>query len=209
LRPGSAVRCRYEYGGRVLKRHFGIAAISLLAFGADASAAQPQRFVDMNAQVEGFLTGLWVRTAAPADRPPTEAEMNAAVARCTESMIDPRNEDKGARAIFPNDNASRGDVSMFRSEGVFVLVERMQKPNGIRYPEPKRMSVGAVQQQNRITVRFVSRGRWLNGAWSEEIGRPVLWGDAMLGDLDIGGANKHVFVLGKDNNQTTYVKCES
>jgi hypothetical protein len=31
----------------------------------------------------------------------------------------------------------------------------------------------------------------------------------MLGDLEIGGNTEHVFVLGKDNTQTTYVKCGS
>jgi hypothetical protein len=180
----------------------------LTVFAAAPSSAQSQKFTAMNREVEGFLTGLWAKTSAPADRPPNEAEVTAGLTHCDEPMIDPRSGDKAVRALFPSDNASRGDVSMFRSDGDFVLVERMQGPTG-NYPNPKRMSVSAVQQQNRIIVRFVSRGVWVDGAWSDTPGTPALWGDAMLGDLDIGGNTEHVFVLGKDNTQTTYVKCGS
>src|SRR5215831_7105593 len=66
----------------------GTLVLSLLA--AQAPAADTQKFVQMNRQVEAFLTGLWVKTAAPADRPPNETEVDAAMMRCDESMIDPR-----------------------------------------------------------------------------------------------------------------------
>ena len=185
----------------------------MAAFGVAALLAAPdaraQKFTEMNRQVEGFLTGLWAKTAAPADRPPNEAEVTAGLTHCDESMLDPRNEDKSARALFPSENSSHGDVSMFRTDDAFVLVERMQRPDGIKYPLPRKVTVGAVQQQNRITVRFVSRGAWMDGAWRDQPGPPALWGDAMLGDLEIGGNTEHVLVLGKDNTQTTYVKCGS
>jgi len=196
-------------GSGVRKRVFGIIAVFGIAVVMAAQGAQAQKFTEMNRQVEGFLTGLWAKTAAPADRPPNEAEVIAGLAHCDESMIDPQNDEIGARALFPSEESSRGDVSMFRLDDAFVLVERMQKPNGIKYPFPRKVTVGAVQQQNRIIVRFVSRGQWMNGAWMDPPGPPALWGDAMLGDLEIGGNTEHVFVLGKDNTQTTYVKCGS
>jgi hypothetical protein len=186
-----------------------MASLGLLCVLA-AQGAHAQTFTAMNRQVEGFLTGLWVKTAAPADRPPNEAEVTAGLTHCDESMLDPRNEDKSARVLFPSENSSRGDVSMFRVDDAFVLVERMQKPDGIKYPFPRKVTVGAVQQQNRIIVRFVSRAQWMDGAWKDQpSGTPALWGDAMLGDLEIGGNTEHVLVLGKDNTQTTYVKCGS
>jgi len=165
-----------------------------------------KEFVEMNRQVEGFLTGLWVKTAAPADRPPNEAEVDAAMTRCDESMIDPRRPEKDLETLFPSEGASHGDISMFRADGVFVLAERMQDGGGMRYPVFKKMTVGAAQQA-RIVVRFVSYAAWQDGSWTEERGTRLLWGDALLGDLDIGGANMHVMVLGRDNAQTTYVKC--
>jgi hypothetical protein len=178
--------------------------LALLVTGA--RAADGQQFVQMNRQVEAFLTGLWVKTAAPADRPPNEGEIDAAMARCEESMLDPRRPDAELSALFPSEGASHGDISMFRADGVFVLAERMQDGGGVRYPVLKKMAVGAVQQA-RIIVRFVSYAGWQDGGWKEESRTRLLWGDAMLGDLDIGGANMHVIVLGKDNTQTTYVKC--
>src|SRR5579871_1956995 len=67
-------------------RFFQIAEITFVAlFLLGAPAADAQQFVQMNRQVEGFLTGLWVKTAAPADRPPNEAEVDAAMTRCEES----------------------------------------------------------------------------------------------------------------------------
>ncbi len=176
-----------------------------------SSAAQPQarqKFVPMNAQVERFLTGPWVKTAAPADRPPTDAEVIAAASRCGESMIDAKAPGKGMDSLFPSDAAAHGDISMFRSDGAFILAERQESPTGGSYPYPKKMNVSAVDVQGRIIVRFVSHGFWTNGEWIDQLGAPALWGDAMLGDLDIGGMAKHMFVLGRDNNQTTYVKCE-
>ncbi|HXJ01410.1 MAG TPA: hypothetical protein VNH44_09305, partial [Micropepsaceae bacterium] len=154
-------------------------------------------------------TGLWARTAAPADRPPNVAEVTAGLAHCDESMIDPKSEVQGLRAVFPSEGATHGDISMFRTDDAFVLAERTQTPGGVRYPFLRKMTVGAVQQQNRIIVRFVSRGAWANGSWADQPGAPALWGDAMLGDLDVGGNTEHVFVLGKDNAQVTYVKCGS
>jgi hypothetical protein len=194
----------------VRKRHFSIAGgLGLAVLGAMPSAAQPLKFTAMNREVEGFLTGLWAKTSAPADRPPTEAEVTDGLSHCDAPMIDPKNQDETVRALFPSDDASHGDVSMFRSGGAFVLVERLQRPDGTPYPNLKRMSVSAVQQQNRIVVRFVSRGAWTGGAWSDTPATSAIWGDAMLGDLDIGGNTEHVFVLGKDNTQITYVKCGS
>jgi hypothetical protein len=179
----------------------------VLTMGPDAQA---QKFTAMNREVEGFLTGLWAKTSAPADRPPNEAEVTAGLAHCDESMIDPRadGQAKTLRSAFPSEGASHGDISMFRSEDAFVLVERMQTPAGLRYPFLRKMAVSAVQQ-NRIIVRFVSRSQWANGAWSDQTGVPVLWGDAILGDLDVGGNTEHIFVLAKDNDQVTYVKCGS
>jgi hypothetical protein len=196
-------------GNGVRKLVLSAAAVFGIAVLTAVQSAKAQKFTEMNRQVEGFLTGLWAKTAAPADRPPNEAEVTAGLAHCDESMIDPQNEETGTRAIFPSEESSRGDVSMFRLDDAFVLVERMQKPNGTKYPFLRKMTVGAVQQQNRIIVRFVSRGQWTNGAWMDQPGAPTLWGDAMLGDLEIGGNTEHVFVLGKDNTQTTYVKCGS
>ena len=194
------------------KRDLSIAgAIAVAVLTAGAADAQSQKFTEMNRQVEGFLTGLWAKTSAPADRPPNETEVSAAFAHCDESMIDPKTEDeeKTIRSLFPNEGAAHGDISMFRSEGAFILAERMQTPAGIKYSFPRKMTVGAVQQQNRIVVRFISHGRWVNGAWIDSLGAPALWADAMLGDLDVGGTTEHLFVLGKDNTQTTYVKCGS
>jgi hypothetical protein len=192
------------------KRHLSIAGAFLLTtLGAAPSAAQSLKFTEMNREVEGFLTGLWAKTTAPADRPPTEAEVTDGLSHCDQSMIDPKNEDMSVRALFPSGDASRGDLSMFRSDDVFVLAEKLQKPDGTHYPYLRRMGVSAVQQQNRIVVRFVSRGIWTAGGWSDTPEKPALWGDAMLGDLDVGGNTEHVFVLGKDNTQTTYVKCGS
>jgi hypothetical protein len=195
----------------VRKRYLSIvAALGLIVSIAGPAAAQSQKFTAMNREVEGFLTGLWAKTSAPADRPPNEAEVTAGLAHCDEPMIDPRSDDKAARALFPSDNASRGDVSMFRSDGDFVLVERMQRPNGTNYPNPKRMSVSAVQQQNRITVRFVSRAQWVNGTWIDQPGPLAPWGDALVGDIDVGGNTEHFFVLARGNDsQTTYIKCGS
>jgi hypothetical protein len=188
-------------------RFFQIAGVvSVALFLSGAPAADAQQFVQMNRQVEAFLTGLWVKTAAPADRPPNDAEVDAAMMRCEESMIDPRRPDKDLQALFPSEGASHGDISMFRADGVFVLAERMQDGSGTRYPVLKKMTVGAVQEA-RIIVRFVSYAGWQDGAWTEERGTRLLWGDAMLGDLDVGGANMHVLVLGRDSNQITYVKC--
>ncbi|HXJ01872.1 MAG TPA: hypothetical protein VNH44_11650, partial [Micropepsaceae bacterium] len=133
----------------------GVIGIAALSIGA---GAQAQKFTAMNREVEGFLTGLWARTAAPADRPPNEAEVTAGLAHCDESMIDPKSEAQGLRAVFPSEGATHGDISMFRTDDAFVLAERMQAPGGVRYPFLRKMTVGAVQQQNRIIVRFVSRG---------------------------------------------------
>jgi hypothetical protein len=182
--------------------------IAVAAFSA-ALAAQEQTFKAMNREVEGFLIGLWVRTTAPADRPPNEAEVAAGLIRCDESMIDPRAEDKDVRSVFPSEGATHGDISMFRSPDAFVLAERTQTAAGLKYPQLRKMTVGAAQQQNRIVVRFVSRGQWANGNWEDRSNSPALWGDAMLGDLDVGGITEHVLVLGKDNAQVTYVKCGS
>jgi hypothetical protein len=188
-------------------RFFQIAGVTFVALSLwGAPAAHAQQFVQMNRQVEAFLTGLWVKTAAPADRPPNESEVDAAMTRCEDSMIDPRRPNHDLQALFPSEGASHGDISMFRSDGVFVLAERMQDAGGMRYPVLKKMTVGAVQFE-RITVRFVSYAGWQDGAWTEERGTRLLWGDALLGDLDVGGANMHVMVLGRDNMQTTYVKC--
>jgi hypothetical protein len=195
-------------GNHLRKRDFIIAGAVGLAALSPAVDAQAQKFTAMNRAVEGFLTGLWVRTSAPAERPPNEAEVAQGLARCDESMIDRRSEAEGLRSVFPSEGATHGDISMFRSDGVFILAERMQTPAGLSRPSLRRMSVGAVQQ-NRITVRFVSQGQWANGGWIEQPGPPALWGDAMLGDLDIGGNTEHVIVLGKDNTQVTYVKCGS
>ena len=193
------------------KRYIGMAGtIGVAILLAGAPAAHAQKFTDMNREVEGFLTGLWARTSAPADRPPNEAEVAEGIGRCDQPMIDPKMEAAASlRSIFPSDGASRGDISMFRTDGGFVLVERMQMPSGTSYPFPRKMTVSAVQQQNRIIVRFVSRGVWADGTWNDSPGPPALWGDAMLGDLDVGGNTEHVFVLGKDNSQITYVKCGS
>ena len=191
------------------KQYLGmIGAIVVAGLTATAPAAHSQKFTEMNRQVEGFLTGLWAKTTAPADRPPNEAEVTAGLAHCDESMIDPKNEDKAVRALFPSDNASRGDVSMFRSDDAFVLVERMQRPDGTRYPFLRKMNVRAVEQ-NRIIVRFVSRAQWTDGAWADQPGTPRIWGDAFLGDLDVGRTTEHIMLLAKDNIQTTYVKCGS
>jgi hypothetical protein len=194
-------------------RFFQIAGAIVLALTVlGAPPADAQQFVQMNRQVEAFLTGLWVRTAAPADRPPNEAEVDAAMSRCEESMIDPRRSDKALEALFPSEGATHGDISMFRADGVFVLAERSEDSGGLHYPVLKKMTVGAAQQA-RIVVRFISYAGWQDGAWMEERGTRLLWGDALLGDLDIGGANLHVMVLGKgnsnsnSNSQTTYVKC--
>jgi hypothetical protein len=188
-------------------RFFQIAGALVLTLAvAKAPPADAQQFVQMNRDVEAFLTGLWVKTAAPADRPPNEAEVDAAMTRCEESMIDPRRSERELQALFPSEGASHGDISMFRADGVFVLAERMQDGTGMRYPMLKKMNVSAVQQA-RIVVRFISYAGWQNGAWTEESGTRLLWGDALLGDLDVGGANMHVMVLGRDNAQTTYVKC--
>jgi len=188
-------------------RFFQIAgAIALALLVTGARAAEGQQFVQMNRQVEAFLTGLWVKTAAPAERPPTDGEVDAAMTRCEESMIDPRRSDEELRALFPSETASHGDISMFRADGVFVLAERTQDSGGMRYPIFKKMTVGAAQRE-RIVVRFVSYAGWQDGGWMEERGTRLLWGDALLGDLDIGGANMHIMVLGRENAQTTYVKC--
>jgi hypothetical protein len=181
-------------------------AFVLTLFVVESPPANAQQFVQMNRQVEAFLTGLWVKTAAPADRPPNETEVDAAMARCEESMIDPRRPNKELQGLFPSEVASHGDISMFRADGIFVLAERVQDGAGMRYPVLKKMNVGAFQQA-RIVVRFVSYAGWQDGAWTEERGTSLLWGDALLGDLDIGGANMHVMVLGRDNVQTTYMKC--
>lgn len=193
------------------KRYLSIAAaLGLTVLTAAPSSAQSQKFTAMNREVEGFLTGLWVKTSAPVERPPNEAEVTTGLTHCDESMIDPRSEDKAARALFPSDDASRGDVSMFRSDGDFVFVERLQRPNGTHYPSPRRMGVTAVQQQNRITVRFVSRAQWVNGTWVDQLGPLDPWGDALLGDIDVGGNTEHFFVLARGNApQTTYIKCGS
>jgi hypothetical protein len=188
-------------------RLFQIAGTMVLTlFAAGAPAADAQQFVQMNRQVEAFLTGLWVETAAPADRPPNESEVDAAMTRCEESMLDPRRSDKELASLFPSEVASHGDISMFRADGVFVLAQRTQDGAGLRYPVLKKMTVGAFQRE-RIVVRFVSYAGWQNGAWTEEPGTRLLWGDALLGDLDVGGDNMHVMVLGRNNVQTTYVKC--
>ena len=188
-------------------RFFQIAGAMMLALlVTGAQAADGSQFVQMNRQVEAFLTGLWVKTAAPADRPPDEGEVDAAMMRCEESMLDPKRPDTELRSLFPSEGASHGDISMFRADGVFVLAERKQDSSGTRYPVLKKMTVNAVQQA-RIVVRFISYAGWQDGGWREEARARLLWGDAMLGDLDIGGANLHVMVLGKDNTQTTYVKC--
>ena len=187
-------------------RFFGIAgALLALLVSAAASPVQAQQFVQMNRQVEGFLTGLWVKTDAPLDRPPNGSEVDAATIRCDESMIDPQRPDKMLEALFPAEGASNGDISMFRADGVFVLAERKQDGSG-RYPVLTTMNVTAAQQA-RIVVRFVSYAGWQGDAWRDEPRSRFLWGDALLGDLDIGGATMHVMVLGKDNTQTTYVKC--
>jgi len=187
-------------------RFFQIAGAVMLAFCVAGTPAGAQPFVQMNRQVESFLTGLWVKTAAPADRPPSDAEVDAAMTRCEESMIDPRRSDNAVQALFPSEGATHGDISMFRADGIFVLAERAQDNAGLRYPVLKKMNVSAAQQA-RIIVRFISYAGWQDGAWTEERGSRLLWGDALLGDLDIGGANMHVMVLGKDGNQLTYVKC--
>lgn len=192
---------RTRYLGRV-------GALVAAVFTATAAPAQSPKFTDMNRQVEGFLTGLWAKTTSPADRPPNEAEVTAGLAHCDESMIDPKSEEKGVRAVFPSNNASRGDVSMFRSDDAFVLVERMQRPDGTQYPFLRKMNVRAVEQ-NRIIVRFVSRAMWSDGAWADQPGTPRIWGDAFLGDLDVGGATEHIMLLARDNAQVTYVKCGS
>ena len=188
-------------------RFFQIAgAVILASFAAGTPRAEAQQFVQMNRQVEAFLTGLWVKTAAPADRPPNEGEVDAAMTRCEESMIDPRRSDNAVEALFPSEGATHGDISMFRADGIFVLAERTQDGGGLRYPVLKKMNVSAAEQ-GRIVVRFVSYAGWQDGAWMEERGTRLLWGDALLGDLDIGGANMHVMVLGKGGAQITYVKC--
>ncbi len=187
-------------------RFLHIAGATVLVFGlAGAPASDAQQFVQMNRQVEGFITGLWVKTAAPLDRPPNGTEVDAAMIRCDESMIDPQRPDKMLEALFPAEGASHGDISMFRADGVFVLAERKQDDRG-RFPALKKMNVTAAQQA-RIVVRFVSYASWQDNAWRDEPRSRFLWGDALLGDLDIGGATMHVMVLGKDNTQTTYVKC--
>ena len=169
-----------------------------------------QKFTEMNRQVEGFLTGLWAKTTAPADRPPTEGEVIAGLAHCDQSMIDPKNAQNAPRAIFPSEDSTRGDVSMFRSDGAFVVVERMRMANGTEYPFLRKMTVGAVQQQTRITVRFVSRAQWMDGSSNQFPGPPSLWGDALLGDIDVGGNTEHFLVLARANaEQTTYIKCGS
>ena len=173
---------------------------------AAVPAADAQQFVPMNRQVEAFLTGLWVKTEAPADRPPNDAEVDAAMMRCEQSMIDPQKPEKDLQTLFPSEGASHGDISMFRADGVFVLAERQQDGARLRTPVLKKMTVSAAQL-TRIVVRFISYAGWENGGWTEEAGTRLLWGDALLGDLDIGGANMHVMVLGRDNAQTTYVKC--
>ena len=179
----------------------------MLAFCvAGTPRAEAQKFVQMNRQVEAFLTGLWVKTAAPADRPPNEGEVDAAMKRCEESMIDPRRSDNAVDALFPSEGATHGDISMFRADGIFVLAERTQDGGGLRYPVLKKMNVSAAEQ-GRIVVRFVSYAGWQDGAWMEEPRARLLWGDALLGDLDIGGANMHVMVLGRGGAQITYVKC--
>ena len=184
-------------------RFFQIAgAVMLASCVAGTPRAEAQQFVQMNRQVEAFLTGLWVKTAAPAERPPDEGEVDAAMTRCEESMIDPRRGDNALEALFPSEGATHADISMFRADGVFVLAER----NGQQAPVLKKMNVSAAQRE-RIIVRFVSYAGWQDGAWTEERGTRLLWGDALLGDLDIGGANMHVMVLGKGGAQITYVKC--
>lgn len=186
----------------------GIIAVGV--FVAAAPDAMAQKFTEMNRQVEGFLTGLWAKTTAPADRPPNEGEVIAGLAHCDQPMIDPKNVQDTQRAIFPNEDSSRGDVSMFRSDGAFVVVERTRMANGTEYPFPRKMIVGAVQQQTRITVRFVSRAQWVDGNWMDQPGPPSLWGDALLGDIDVGGNTEHFLVLAKGNAaQTTYIKCGS
>jgi len=192
---------------RVLNLAGPIAVGLFLAAAPDAMA---QKFTQMKRQVEGFLTGLWAKTAAPADRPPNEGEVIAGLAHCDEPMIDPKNAQNAPRALFPSEDSSRGDVSMFRSDGAFVVVERMLTPGGIPYPQFRKMTVGAVQQQTRITVRFVSRSQWVDGSWMDSQGAPSLWGDALLGDIDVGGNTEHFLVLAKANAvQTTYIKCGS
>ena len=52
------------------KRDLSIAgAIAVAVLTAGAADAQSQKFTEMNRQVEGFLTGLWAKTSAPADPP--------------------------------------------------------------------------------------------------------------------------------------------
>src|SRR3954465_15173927 len=93
---------------------------------AGSPRAEAQNFVQMSRPVEAFLTGLWVKTAAPADRPPNESEVDSAMTRCEESMLDPRRSNNELESLFPSEGASHGDISMFRADGVFVLAERTQ-----------------------------------------------------------------------------------
>jgi hypothetical protein len=193
----------------VRKRDFILAGTIAIAGLTTAFGAQAQTFRAMNREVEGFLTGLWVRTTAPSDRPPNTDEVTAGLTRCDESMIDPKADEQGMRSVFPNEGATHGDISMFRSADAFVLAERTQTAAGLKSSTLRKMTVGATQQQNRIVVRFVSSGQWADGGWQDRASAPAVWGDALLGDLDVGGNTEHVLVLGKDNMQLTYVKCGS